>query len=125
MARGVGPSGDGEVWVDGYQFQGPDVEKDPRHEHAAIYPKFRSGAADLRRSLHEGFDSTSSLDAPPMDPRSRDAQGGREGGPPKGASPKRREGRGCGDSQSGYRRERGAGGQNRQKIKHTPQGAAS
>ena len=66
MSRGVGPSGDGAVWFDGYQFQGAAARKDPRHAHAAIHPKFRSGAADLRRSLQGGFGWTSALDATPM-----------------------------------------------------------
>ena len=66
MSRGVGPSGDGAAWFDGYQFQGDAVRTDPRHAHVAIHPRFRSGAADLRRSLQGGFGWTSSLDATPM-----------------------------------------------------------
>ena len=89
MSRGVGPSGDGQVWCDGYSFQGEGVAKDPRHAHGAIHPKFRSAAADLRRGLG-GFGWTSGLDATPMDPAARKrgatARGGAKGPSAKGPS---------------------------------------
>ena len=83
MSGGVGPSGDGKVWCDGYSFQGEGVAKDPRHTHAAIHPKFRSAAADLRRGLG-GFGWTSGLDTIPMDPAARKRGGTDRGGKGKG-----------------------------------------
>ena len=92
MSRGVGPTADGQVWFDGYQYQGDAVRTDPRHAHVAIHPRFRSGAADLRRSLHGGFGWTSALDATPLGglEARRGTAPGRAGG--AGGASKRRKG---------------------------------
>lgn len=60
MSRGVG-TGNG-VWFDGYSFHGKGIEKDPRHAHDVVHPRYRSVVDDVRRSLHGGFGWTSSWD---------------------------------------------------------------
>lgn len=78
MSRGIG-TGPG-VHYDGYSFHGDGVKKDPRHAHAAIWPKFRSAAED--RASGGGFGAPPPLppkksgkplrrEALPMDPAAR------------------------------------------------------
>ena len=60
MSRGIGTGP--RVHYDGYSFQGAGVTKDSRHAHAAIWPKFRSSAEDVRNSGSFG-------PPPPLPPR--------------------------------------------------------
>ena len=54
---------------DGYSFHG-GREKDSRHAHTSIHPKFRSARDDIRRS-QDGFGWVSKYDSTPMNPSAR------------------------------------------------------